>query len=162
MIEDDDPMQDAITMLVTRMENYPEEFTVRSGRFWEVWEQLRLSRAASTEDGTSDPLWFMSPAERERLLLGVRNLLRQVYIQQVMTKLVEPEEIKPTPQQLTAVGHFKTAGLLGTARQTAVEMQTAKEYEAFSRQMQKQQYDAYIRQQNLDDSYNALRNAKIP
>jgi hypothetical protein len=157
MIEDDnDPMQDAIKLLVTRMEHYPEEFTVTKGRFWEFWEQLHRARAAAAANGP-DPMWFMSPAEKEQLLLGARKLMRQVYVQQVMSKLVEPEEM-----QLTASGHLKTMGL-GGAMQRREAAITTQEYEPYNRQTY-EQYKQRARQrlgQEDDDVYDALRHAYI-
>lgn len=102
MTEDKDPMQDAIKVLLDRMEAYPEEFmeqtlgAYREGsegtfsRFWRISE--KIGKSMRNDPDSLDPLWFLSDQERAALYEGMRAARRQTFVTEVMTTLVAPEE----------------------------------------------------------------------
>lgn len=117
--ETQDPMQDVVTILLNRMQEYPEEFVEKNrgeyreepqeySRFWKMAEAIRRSmrvRANIARDikgeepdaEFNDPLWYLSKAERQALYDGMRNACRHVFTVDVMTTLVAPEA--PTKEE---------------------------------------------------------------
>lgn len=89
MNKDNDTIQDAITVLVERMQHYPSEFLY--GRFAQVFEQVQRSRLSERDDACTDPLWFLDREEKDRLFASARDMLRHDYVQAVMSRLVEPK-----------------------------------------------------------------------
>ena len=85
MTEDKDPMQDAIKILLDRMDAYPEDFndldkpykSSEYNRMWKIAEMVQNSMRANRSDSEKlerDPLWFLTDEERQTLFEGMRNL----------------------------------------------------------------------------------------
>lgn len=110
--EAQDTMQDVVTILLNRMQEYPEEFVKDEAkiydqeegysRFWKMADAIRrsmrvranIARDIKNEEPDAeynDPLWYLSKEERQALYDGMRNAHRHMLAIQVMTTLVAPE-----------------------------------------------------------------------